>query len=256
MTGDDPIKVPLLDETDRLGEALAVLPAGRIPQEALLPDGISLGVHDGGEEFRQDARGGAGAGLGELFGGGQVEDEVGLDHGLGGLVQEDELLVLVRVDVLVVELGVELGADVQVALVGGGEDVAELGAFGLGVRFSLLGQAVHANHLGLRVFLRPGLEEDVVLEVGGDDVLDGAEGGDFGLDFGGEGDGGEDGEGAGGELDEGGAAADFEQAEAQEGDAEGGDGRGDVADHHDLGWVRGDEFGGGFGGHCGGWCWW
>ena len=171
-------------------------------------------------------------------------------------MHEDELLVLVRVDVLVVELGVELGADVQVALVRGREDVAELGAFGLRVRFSLLRQAVHADHLGLRVFLRPELEEDVVLEIGGDDVLDGAEGGNFGLDFRGEGDGGEDGEGARGELDKGGAATDFKQAEAQEGDAERGDGRSDVADYHDLGRVRGDEFCCGFGGHCGWWWWW
>ena len=90
-----------------------------------------------------------------------------------------------------------------------------------------------------------------MLDVRRDDVLDGAERRDFGLDVGCEGDRGKDGEGAGGHLDNGAAAADFEVAEAKEGDAEGSDIGGDIADYHDLGWVRGYELRGRFGGHFG-----
>ena len=90
-----------------------------------------------------------------------------------------------------------------------------------------------------------------MLDVGCDDVLDGAERGDFGLDIGREGDRGKDGEGAGGQLDDSAAAANFEVAETKEGDTEGSDIGCDIADYHDLGWVRGYETRGRFGGHLG-----
>lgn len=93
-----------------------------------------------------------------------------------------------------------------------------------------------------------------MFEVGCDDVFDSAERRDLGLDIRCEDDGREYGEGAGSQLDDSTAAADLEPAEAQEGDAEGGDVRSDVADDHDLSWVRGYELCGRLGGHFG-FCW-
>ena len=158
-----------------------------------------------------------------------------------------------RVEVLVVELRVELLADPHVALVARCEDMREFETRGSWIRFALFRETFGSDDLSRRVLLRPGGQEDVVFEVGRDEVFDlTAHGGDFLLDGRGEGDGGEDGEGAGAKFDHGGAAADGEEAEAREGDGEGGDGsRDDVADGHDFGRVGGDEFGGGFGCHVG-----
>lgn len=251
MTSDDPVEIPGLDDLGAVREAGAVLASGGVPQEAALPDHVAAGVHDGAEQLGEDAGGGVEAGAGILLGGGQVEEDVGLDQGLGRLVQEDELLVLVAVDELVVELVVELRADAHLALVLRAEHVRELDALGRRVALALLWQAFHANHLGLRVLLGPRADEDVVLDVGRNDVLHGAHALDLGLDVGRQGDGAEDGQRAGAQLDDGTAAADLHEAKAQEGHGEGGDGGGDVADDHHLGRVGGDELGGGFGGHVG-----
>ena len=94
MTRDDPVVVPGLDSVGGLREALPVFTGCSVPQEALLPGHFAAGVHNTAEELGQQARGGVDAGPGELLGGGQVEEQVGLDQGAGGLVQEDELLVL------------------------------------------------------------------------------------------------------------------------------------------------------------------
>lgn len=113
-----------------------------------------------------------------------------------------------RVDVLVGKVGVELGVDRRGQLVGlGREDDGEGLAADLGVApgrglGALLGQALGPDELGLGVQLRPLAEEDVVLNVGRDNVLDGAaQLGELGLDVVGEGDGREDGQGARGEFD-------------------------------------------------------
>ncbi|CCF31722.1 hypothetical protein CH063_16078, partial [Colletotrichum higginsianum] len=164
-----------------------------------------------------------------------------------GLVEEDDLLVGVGVDVLVLKVGVELGGDGGGALVGAALEGEEelVGRVDLGVARllgALLGQAVRADEAGGG---EGGLvlgEEDVVLDVRGDDVGEvAALLGDLGADGVGEGDGGEDGEGARGQADEGAAAADLDGAEAGEGHGEGGDVGRQVADDHDVVGVLGDE---------------
>jgi hypothetical protein len=200
VTRNDPLKVPLLNPSDRLCEALAVSLGGSIPVEASLPGRSAPRVHDPDKELGQESSISRYSRLRELLCSGEVEDEVGFDERLAGLVEHHDLLVGVAGHVLDVELGIKFLGDLGISLFGG-VDGAERRALGLGVRLSLFGQPFHADDLGLGVGFGPGGEEDVVFDVQGDDVFEGAERGDGLLDFFGEGSGGEDGEGAGLEAD-------------------------------------------------------
>ena len=207
VAGDDILKPPAVDPGDAPIEARAVARADEVPQHALLP-------HAGGVlQVARQARRPAGIGsLGRpavLLRRRQVEDQVRLQQRARRPVEEDELLVDVRVDQLVVHLGVDLGRDAHVALVGRREHRLE-GHVGDrrvgGVQLcALLGQPARADDVRFGVRGVPGREEDVVLEVRGGDVRDlAAEGVDLGAHGWGQGHGGEDEEGACGEFDCGG----------------------------------------------------
>lgn len=109
------------------------------------------------------------------------------------------------IGILVVEVRVKLFADFDIALVVLLEDngkgvLVDLGI--LALLGALLGETLGADDLGVGVFLGPFGDEDVVLEIEGDDVAYvAAEFGDFGFGFIGQSDGGEDGESAGCEFD-------------------------------------------------------
>ena len=204
MAGDDSDKIPRVDPLYALVERGAVPAADGVPEQALLAFALDgLGADEGaGEEAGLGP-----VGLGHarvLLLGGEVEEEVGLDEDLVGLVEEDDLLVGVAVDVLDLEVGLELVADRGGALGLGLVDDGEvlLADLLVGGGLALLREAVGADDLGGREGLLPVRDEDVVLHVGGDEVLHvPAEALELRLHLGGEGDGREHGEGAGGETD-------------------------------------------------------
>ncbi|CRK21435.1 hypothetical protein BN1708_017873, partial [Verticillium longisporum] len=130
--------------------------------------------------------------------------EIGLDEDTIGAEVEDEFLVGVSVYKLVIKVGIEGRVDAEVALGGASlEDDGKGVVPDLVVAGSLLGaflgKALRADKLGIGEGRLPFGEEDVVLNVRGDNVGDSrAEGGDLGADVVGQGDGGEDGEGTSG----------------------------------------------------------
>ena len=202
-------KVPAVDALDALVEAGAVLVAvaDAVPYQALVALGGAGRRVEAVEDLLEQAadvllRLGH---LGVLLRGGQVEHEVGLDQHLVGLVEEHELLVLVRLDELNLEVGGELVADgvrVRVRLVV--EEVklllADHGVVGDGL--APLGKTLGTDQLGGGVLGLPLCEEDVVLEVTGDEVADvAAELSDLGLHLVGQSDRGEDGESTRSQLD-------------------------------------------------------
>lgn len=289
MASNNPVKIPLVDILHRVRKPSPVPAANPMPDQPLLA--IARGIGQSAEYLGEYPRSGADAGLAVLLGGRVVEDEVGLDHGLGRAVQEHDFLVLVRVHVFVGEFGVELGVDGR-QRIGFGEDVGEGDVFVL-LSGAFLGEAFGTEDFGCRVGGRPGAQVDVVLEgaleqlrlglcwglyfkrrcyenmctylnVQRGDVFDLAHFRDFLLDFVGQGRGREDGESAGLQAHDGASSADLELAEPREWHGEGGDSfRNHIADHHDLGRIEGDEFGrhvGGFvvlgmRGEGNKWCW-
>lgn len=109
-------------------------------------------------------------------------------------MEEDQFAIRMGIDEFVVEVLIGVFADGGVRV--GGDDCVERerGEFG--------GDAGRADEFGGGEGARPGRDGEVVLAVGGGDVGDGAaEGGEFGVDGGGEREGGDDEEGAGGEFD-------------------------------------------------------
>ena len=274
VAGDDILKPPAIDPAYAPIEARPVARADDVPEHAPLPH--ARGVLQVAREPRRPARIRNLARPAVLLRRGEVEDQIRLQQRARWPVEEDELLVDVRIDQLVLHLGVDLGRDAHVALVGRREDRLEGhggdgGVRGLELR-ALLGQPAWADNVRRRVGGVPGREEDVVLEVRRRDVGDlPPEGVDLGAHGRGQGHGGEDEEGAGGEFDyggeevlvwreegrirgrgrskkegrgrltDGGTPAPFESAEAQEGHGESGDARRNVVDHHDLLWVGGDQ---------------
>lgn len=199
MAGDDAVVVPRLNDAGAVGEGGAVLAAGQVVEEAALPEHVAAGVHEGVEDAGEEARGGVLERYGArvLFGGGEVEEQVGLDQRAGRFVVEHEFAVLVRVHVFVVELGVEFRRDLHAALVGRGEDVLEFDPLRGRVFFPFFRQTVRSDHFGFWVFFAPRCDEDVMFDIRGHDVLECAQGRNFGFDLVGQGDRGEDGYGAG-----------------------------------------------------------
>lgn len=108
MAGDKAVKVPLGNPLTAVIEPLPVCGRDGVPNETSLPCRFAVGVINLAHKLGQDATRGTDIGLGELFISRQVEQEVALDHSLGGLMVEDELLVGVGGNVFVVELLVEL----------------------------------------------------------------------------------------------------------------------------------------------------
>ena len=178
MTRDEGVKVPAVDELDAVVEAGAVL-GDHIPVEALHPLVLAaVGVVQALKRPPREVGRGA-LGLGHaavLLPGGQVEHQVRLDEGAVRPVEEDELAVAVPIDILVVEVGVKVLPDANIALAGLGEDdgklfIADLGVVALGVLLgALLGETLWADELGRGEGLGPLADEDVVLNVKGDDV--------------------------------------------------------------------------------------
>ena len=126
--------------------------------------------------------------------GGQVEQHIRFDEGAVGPVVEDELFVRVGVQVFVVEIGVEIGVHFEVVFVLGREDVLEVRARALLALLALLRQAFGPEQFGGWEGRGPLGDEDVVFEVGRDEVADrAAEGGEGVVDFGRQGCRGEDG---------------------------------------------------------------
>jgi len=202
VTRYDAIEIELLNLPDTLVERRPIPRARHIPIKPLLPDRASLRTHQTHKQPRQQARGRGLAGARILLVRGQVEEQIGFDEGAVGPVVEDELLVGVAVHVLVVEVGVEVGVDVEAVFVLGREDVVEAGAGRFFALRAFLAQAFGPEELGGGEGRRPLGDEDVVFGVRRDEVFDrAAEGGERFVHFGREGYGGEDGEGAGAEAD-------------------------------------------------------
>ena len=171
VTRDDAVKVPLVDAPDAVVEAGTILGAEQVPDEAALPPSLAGGAHGSGKEARGQAGGGGDAGARVLLGGGHVEEQVGLDEGAVGAVEEDELAVGVAVDVLVVEVAVKVVADAQVALGRAREDGREgHGLVLLLPRRPLLREPLGPDQLRLRIRLVPRSQEDVMLHVRRRDV--------------------------------------------------------------------------------------
>lgn len=163
------LEVPLVNDLDAVGEAAAVL-GGQVPVEALHPRGVARSALRRLENLVEEAARLVALGrLAVLLDGGQVEHEIGLDQDLVRPVIEDELLVGMAVDILVVKVGVELWADLDVALPLLLEDDGEWVVVDVGIT-RLLGtlfrEALGADELGTRIPLGPFRHEDVVLKVG------------------------------------------------------------------------------------------
>lgn len=232
MTRHNPVEVPPRNPLDTLIITRAIRRTQKIPTHPLLPDGTSLGRLQTREELREEARGWGDVGFGELFRGGEVEEEVGLDEGLGGAVVEDEFFVGVGVDELRVELGVEFGGDGGWGFVGGEEEEVGGGELKVVLLVAVGGEGVWGEDFGVGVGLRkgvletlmdgadigayfvPALEEDVMFLIRSYQVLDLSQGVGFFLRGLCEGDWGEDGDAAGCESNEGASAADLDAAKA------------------------------------------
>lgn len=201
----DILDPPGINPLDALRKRLAI--TGAVPEQSFLPDSIASGMHDPTEDLGQNARGWRHVGARVLLCGWQIEQQIGFDQRRGGLVEEDQLAVGVRLDVLVGEVGVEGLVDLHVQLVLLGEDCVKGhigdGIVTVGCLGALLGEAFRTNDLGLRESVGPAAEEDVVLDIGRNEVGDGCSWGErleFGSNGRGECDGGEDGEGVVGEF--------------------------------------------------------
>lgn len=190
MTRDQTIKVPLVDAPHGLAERAAVGARGHMPDEPFLPRHGRPGRQQRYHDLGQDARVVALRSPGVLLPGGQVKQQVRLDEGARGPVQDDELVPGVAVDVLDVEFQVEFFRDLLLlAPVLPREDVRELDAPQLRVGLALLPQPVRREDLGVWEGFLPLRDEEVVLQVRSGDVLElSAEGVDCLSDFGGEGD--------------------------------------------------------------------
>lgn len=246
MAGDNSVIIPLLDSLGRLSEGRAILTSSCVPDESSLPFHFTSGVHDSAEKLGQEAGAGILARLRILFGGRQVEDQVGLDHRSRGFVEKDKFFVGMRMEVFVGELLVEFGSDVDVKLVLRREDVVEFDPLGGGICLSLFRETLHANDFRLRVLFGPGGDENMMFNVRRNDILDGTHGLHLALDIRCECDGGEDRHVSCRQFDQCPAATKFDVAEPEERNAEGRDRRGYVPDNHDLCGVRGDQGCGGF----------
>lgn len=207
VAGDDVLKAPAIDPLDALVEPGAVAPADQVPEHPLLPHAVRV------LQVTKQAAGPARVRLlaraAVLLGRGEVEEQVGLDERLGRPVEEHELLVQVGVNKLVVHVGVDIGRDLDVALIGRSEDGLEWDVGDVGITgahlCALLWQAAGANDVRVGIGAVPRREEDMVLHVGRYNVGDiAAQRIDLGADGRGQSDGGEDEEGARGEFDCGG----------------------------------------------------
>ena len=174
MTRNNPLILPRLNHLRTLPHPHPVLPARRIPQKPPLPLDLPRTTHQPIEQLIQKPtpRILKRLRLRVLLRRRQVKHEIRLDQRARRLVQKRKLLVLVRVEVLVAELRVELLRDPHVALVRRGKHVREFEPGGRGVRLAFLGETFGADHRRGGVLLRPGGQEDVVLEVRRDQVLD------------------------------------------------------------------------------------
>lgn len=159
VTGNNPLKVPLVNPLHRLRVPHPIARANPPPNQPLLP--IPPCIRQRAKDLRQYPTRRAHASLAELLGRRVVEDQVGLDERLGRLVVEDELLVLVRVHELVFEFGIEVGVDGGEGL-GLREDVGEGDVFVL-LLCALFGEAFGAQDFCVGVGSVPWAEEDVVL---------------------------------------------------------------------------------------------
>lgn len=164
MTRNQAIKIPLINPRRARRKTLPIHRTRAPPNHALLRQRLALGARQRAENLRQDARTRVHARLAELLGRRAVEHVVCFDERPGGPVVEDDFLVGVRVHVLPVELGVELGRN-GVERLRGAEKVCKRDVFFGGVFGAQLGERLGAEDLRLGVGGVPGAEEDVVLEV-------------------------------------------------------------------------------------------
>jgi hypothetical protein len=163
MARHDGIKVKRADPRGTGIKRRPIAHTQAIPQEALLAEGVALGVGHGREPTRRHARGRRIVRLGELLVGGQVGEVVGHQERATRLVAEDQLLVGVRWDVFVVELSVELRVDLGLSQLRFLEDHGERHVFVL-LLGPLFGQSLDADYFGVWILLVPVAKEYVVLE--------------------------------------------------------------------------------------------
>lgn len=205
MAGDQRGKVPLVNHPDAVIQTVAVL-GNKIPVEALHPRRVAGGALRTLEQLVGKTTWSVAPGRpAVLLNGRQVEHEIGLDENLVRPVVEDEFLVGVAVDVLVVKVCVELVADPDAALAVPFEDDGELVIVDFRIvqlLGALLEKALGRDEFRAGILLGPFRDEDVVLQVKGNDVgYAAAQFGDLGFRLVREGDGREDGEVARSEFD-------------------------------------------------------
>jgi hypothetical protein len=163
MARHDGVKVERTNPRRACVEAWPIARTEAVPQEALLAEGVALGIGHGREPTRQHTRGGRIVRLGELLVGRQVGEVVGHQERAAWLVAEDKLLVRVRWDVFVVELFVKHRVDLSLSQLRFLEDHGERHVFVL-LLDSLFGQSLDADYLGVWILLVPLADEYVVLE--------------------------------------------------------------------------------------------
>lgn len=190
-------EIPLINNLEAIAHAVAVL--REMPVDSLGPGSVAAGMLHTLEQLIQKTTGPLRLRhLTVLLGSRQIEHQIRLDQNLIWPVVEDYFLVGVAIDVLIVEIGVKLLADSDVALSLLCEDngkfvIVDFWVFEL--LCALLGETFWANNFGFGPLLGPFRDEDVVLKVKSDDVgYVASQLCDLGLGFLGEGNRREDGE--------------------------------------------------------------
>ena len=166
MTRNHAIKIPLGNPLHTLRKPHPIRRTSHIPNEPLLPRGVSARILKRGEEpginpRRRRHAGGARV----LFGGGQVEEQIGLDERFVGLVAEDQFLIRMAADEIQIELLVEIRINKKKSFVLLREDPLELRSRRVGVFLPLLRQTLHGDQFCRRVGPGPFRQEDVMLIV-------------------------------------------------------------------------------------------
>lgn len=155
MTRNNPVKLPPINPLHTLIKSLPPATTRPIPNQPLLPNRAAPRILQSTEDLGQNPRVGRDGCFAELFGCGEVEEQVGLDEGARGAVVEDEFFVDVGGDVFDVEFGGEFGGDGGWwdAAFGGEEEEVGGGEFEVGLFVAQVGQGVWREDLGVGVGL-------------------------------------------------------------------------------------------------------
>jgi len=152
MTRDDAINLPSSNHLHRFGKA-SLIRRGSIPIKPLLP--FPMNIQKMGSEFGPNPAGGVYAGLGELLVGGEIKDQVRLDHRSFRLVIEDYFLIHVPIEILHIKHIRQFFRQLQRALILLCVNDIDGNVF-VPLRLALLIESLGPNYRCRGVFLLPG----------------------------------------------------------------------------------------------------